>query len=140
MTRDAELDLLEPVRAAFGERHERDLEAAARHRQFLHAGGHRHAERLRRLRARLRQLLRVGQIRLLRLVGNRLQRAQIGRGVALGPRPLIADELASGRLVTPLPGPRIATRSYWWIAPRETANDVLVGRFCAWLDAQAQAS
>ncbi|CAJ6562192.1 DNA-binding transcriptional activator GcvA [Burkholderia pseudomallei] len=63
-----------------------------------------------------------------------------GLGVALGPLPLIADELASGRLVTPLPGPRIATRSYWWIAPRETANDVLVGRFCAWLDAQAQAS
>lgn len=92
MARDAELDLLEPVRAAFGERHERDLEAAARHRQFLHAGGHRHAERLRRLRARLRQLLRVGQIRLLRLVGNRLQRAQIGRGVELG-------ELRAARLV-----------------------------------------
>lgn len=69
-----------------------------------------------------------------------LQAAVDGLGVALGPLPLIADELASGRLVTPLPGPRIATRSYWWIAPRETANDVLVGRFCAWLDAQAQAS
>ncbi|ATF35112.1 transcriptional regulator GcvA [Burkholderia thailandensis] len=68
-----------------------------------------------------------------------LQAAVDGLGVALGPLPLIADELASGRLVTPLPGPRIATLSYWWIAPRETASNALVGRFCAWLDAQAQA-
>ncbi|AOK48408.1 transcriptional regulator [Burkholderia sp. MSMB617WGS] len=66
-----------------------------------------------------------------------LQAAVDGLGVALGPLPLIADELASGRLVTPLPGPRIATRSYWWIAPRETAGEALVGRFCAWLEAQA---
>lgn len=42
-----------------------------------------------------------------------LQAAVDGLGAALGPLPLIADELASGRLVTPLPGPRIATRSYW---------------------------
>lgn len=66
-----------------------------------------------------------------------LQAAIDGLGVALGPLPLIADELAGGRLVMPLAGPRIATRSYWWIAPRETAGEPLVGQFCAWLEAQA---
>jgi LysR family transcriptional regulator, glycine cleavage system transcriptional activator len=66
-----------------------------------------------------------------------LQAAVDGLGVALGPLPMIADELAAGRLVTPLDGPRIATRSYWWIAPRELANEPLVSRFCAWLEAQA---
>jgi LysR family transcriptional regulator, glycine cleavage system transcriptional activator len=66
-----------------------------------------------------------------------LQAAVDGLGVALGPLPLIADELAGGRLVTPLDGPRIATRSYWWIAPRDTAGEPLVSRFCTWLEAQA---
>ncbi|WDD95593.1 transcriptional regulator GcvA [Burkholderia sp. FERM BP-3421] len=66
-----------------------------------------------------------------------LQAAVDGLGVALGPLPMIADELAGGRLVTPLDGPRIATRSYWWIARRELADEPLVSRFCAWLEAQA---
>ncbi|GAB7534364.1 transcriptional regulator GcvA [Burkholderia sp. 22PA0099] len=64
-----------------------------------------------------------------------LQAAVDGLGVALGPLPLIDDELAGGRLVTPLDGPRIATRSYWWIAARDAPP--VVAKFCAWLDAQA---
>ncbi|MBI0327081.1 transcriptional regulator GcvA [Burkholderia plantarii] len=65
-----------------------------------------------------------------------LQAAVDGLGVALGPLPLIDDELAGGRLVLPLDGPRIAARSYWWIAAREASP--LVVQFCAWLDAQAR--
>ncbi|WP_179405420.1 transcriptional regulator GcvA [Burkholderia guangdongensis] len=68
-----------------------------------------------------------------------LQAAVDGLGVALGPLPLIDDELASGRLVMPLAGPRIGTRTYWWITPLERANEPLVAQFCAWLDAQARA-
>ncbi|WP_186011606.1 transcriptional regulator GcvA [Burkholderia gladioli] len=64
-----------------------------------------------------------------------LQAAVDGLGVALGPLPLLDEELASGRLVAPLAGPRIATRRYWWIAAREASPPVL--KFCAWLDAQA---
>ncbi|MFY4698552.1 transcriptional regulator GcvA [Burkholderia glumae] len=65
-----------------------------------------------------------------------LQAAVDGLGVALGPLPLIDDELAGGRLVLPLDGPRIASRRYWWIAAREAAPPVV--QFCAWLDAQAR--
>jgi len=39
--------------------------------------------------------------------------------------------------VMPLDGPRIATRSYWWIAPHAPAEDPLVAQFCAWLQAQS---
>ncbi len=36
--------------------------------------------------------------------------------------PMLADELASGRLVMPLDGPRIDARGYWWVARREVAH------------------
>jgi LysR family glycine cleavage system transcriptional activator len=67
-----------------------------------------------------------------------LQAAVDGLGVALGPMPLLDDELASGRLVTPLEGPRIDARGYWWVARREVANAPLVEQFCRWLEAQAK--
>ncbi|SKC86370.1 LysR family transcriptional regulator, glycine cleavage system transcriptional activator [Burkholderia sp. YR290] len=67
-----------------------------------------------------------------------LQAAVDGLGVALGPMPLLDDELASGRLVTPLEGPRIDARGYWWVARREVANAPLVEQFCRWLEAQAR--
>ena len=41
-----------------------------------------------------------------------LQAAVDGLGVALGPRPVINDELASGRLVAPLAGPMVRSRAY----------------------------
>lgn len=66
-----------------------------------------------------------------------LQAAVDGLGVALGPLPLLDEELASGRLVTPLEGPRIDARGYWWVARREVANAPLVEQFCRWLEAQA---
>ncbi|WP_109480713.1 transcriptional regulator GcvA [Paraburkholderia sp. C35] len=67
-----------------------------------------------------------------------LQAAVDGLGVALGPMPLLEDELVSGRLVMPLEGPRIAARGYWWVARREVANAPLVEQFCRWLEAQAK--
>lgn len=67
-----------------------------------------------------------------------LQAAVDGLGVALGPLPLLDDELASGRLVTPLEAPRIDARGYWWVARREVANATLVEQFCRWLEAQAK--
>jgi LysR family glycine cleavage system transcriptional activator len=69
-----------------------------------------------------------------------LQAAVDGLGVALGPMPLLDDELVSGRLVMPLAGPRIDARGYWWVARREGANAPLVEQFCRWLEAQATAT
>jgi LysR family transcriptional regulator, glycine cleavage system transcriptional activator len=66
-----------------------------------------------------------------------LQAAVDGLGVALGPLPLLDDELASGRLVMPLAGPRMHMRGYWWVARREVANAPLVEQFCRWLESQA---
>ncbi|VVD31522.1 protein of unknown function [Paraburkholderia dioscoreae] len=65
-----------------------------------------------------------------------LQAAVDGLGVALGPLPLLADELLSGRLVVPLAGPRIDARGYWWVARREVAHAPLVEQFCEWQQAQ----
>lgn len=69
-----------------------------------------------------------------------LQAAVDGLGVALGPLPLLDDELASGRLVAPLAGPHLDARGYWWVARREVADAPLVAQFCRWLEEQAQAS
>ncbi|HTR08291.1 MAG TPA: transcriptional regulator GcvA [Paraburkholderia sp.] len=67
-----------------------------------------------------------------------LQAAVDGLGVALGPLPLLDDELASGRLVTPLAGPHLDARGYWWVARREVAQAPLVAQFCNWLEEQAR--
>ncbi|PLZ00981.1 transcriptional regulator [Burkholderia sp. WAC0059] len=67
-----------------------------------------------------------------------LQAAVDGLGVALGPLPLLDDELASGRLVAPLDGPYIDARGYWWVARREVADAPLVAQFCRWLEAEAK--
>jgi len=68
-----------------------------------------------------------------------LQAAIDGLGVVLGPLPLIADELATGRLVAPLAGPAVPARSYWWVVPRNQAQVPLIRDFCAWLEQEAQA-
>lgn len=68
-----------------------------------------------------------------------LQAAEDGLGVALGPLPLLDDELASGRLVAPLAGPHLDARGYWWVARREVADVPVVAQFCRWLEEQASA-
>ena len=62
-----------------------------------------------------------------------LQAASDGLGIALGPLPLIADDLASGRLIAPLKGPALPSRAYCWVAPNAIASDPAVTAFCAWL-------
>ncbi|MCE9650174.1 MAG: transcriptional regulator GcvA [Parvibaculum sp.] len=65
-----------------------------------------------------------------------LQAASDGLGIALGPLPLIADDLASGRLVAPLKGPALPSRAYCWVAPEATTRDPAVVAFCKWLEAE----
>ncbi|MDO8422581.1 MAG: LysR substrate-binding domain-containing protein [Parvibaculum sp.] len=62
-----------------------------------------------------------------------LQAASDGLGVALGPLPIIADDLASGRLVAPIKGPALPSRGYCWIVPQELVDDPAVVAFCDWL-------
>ncbi len=66
-----------------------------------------------------------------------LQAAIDGLGVVLGPLPMLEDELASGRLVAPLPGPVIEARRYCWVVRRRRAPEPLVQAFCAWLREEA---
>ena len=67
-----------------------------------------------------------------------LQAAADGLGIALGPLPILADELASGRLVAPLDGPKLEARGYWRVTPQARANDAAVRALCDWLDAEGQ--
>ncbi|HEX7650271.1 MAG TPA: transcriptional regulator GcvA [Noviherbaspirillum sp.] len=68
-----------------------------------------------------------------------LQAAVDGLGVALGPRPVINDELASGRLVAPLAGPMVRSRAYCWVMPKSRASDPVLKAFCDWLAEEAGA-
>ncbi len=69
-----------------------------------------------------------------------LQAAADGLGVALGPLPILADELASGRLVAPLDGPQLEARGYWRVIPQARAADPAVQALSDWLDAEGQAA
>lgn len=60
-----------------------------------------------------------------------------GLGVALGPRPIIDDELKSGRLIAPLSGPSVQARGYWWVIPNSRAGDPVLRAFCDWLSKEA---
>jgi LysR family glycine cleavage system transcriptional activator len=63
-----------------------------------------------------------------------LDAAEDGLGLALGPVPLIADDLAAGRLVAPLPGLRLASRDYHWVVPERLVNDPAIRSLCQWLE------
>lgn len=67
-----------------------------------------------------------------------LQAANDGLGVALGPLPIIAEDLASGRLVTPFKGPALASRAYCWIVPDALAGNADVAAFCVWLEEEGK--
>lgn len=68
-----------------------------------------------------------------------LQAAADGLGVALGPLPIIEEELAAGRLVAPLAGPAVASRPYAWVVADRAGADSLVAEFCTWLEAEGRA-
>ena len=66
------------------------------------------------------------------------QAALTGQGIALARMPLVADSLASGDLVEPLPNMRIDSPLAYWliVGPRNEARPE-VAAFCEWLKAQA---
>jgi len=63
-----------------------------------------------------------------------LQAASDGLGVALGPLPIIADDIRTGRLATVLQGPALSSRPYCWLAPEAQVADPLIAAFCTWLE------
>ncbi|SAK80875.1 LysR family transcriptional regulator [Caballeronia pedi] len=68
-----------------------------------------------------------------------LQAAVDGLGIAMGPTALVADDLASGRLVAPFDGPRLPSRSYCtYVADEKIADDLIV-QFRAWLEREGAA-
>ena len=66
------------------------------------------------------------------------QAALTGQGIALARMPLVADSLASGDLIEPLPNMRIDSPLAYWliVGPRNEARPE-VAAFCEWLKAQA---
>ncbi len=66
------------------------------------------------------------------------QAALTGQGIALARMPLVADSLASGDLIEPLPNMRIDSPLAYWliVGPRNEARPE-VAAFCDWLKAQA---
>ncbi len=62
-----------------------------------------------------------------------LQGALDGLGVANGSSGLIVDELASGRLVAPLAGPRLAGEGYRAYVPATRIKDPAIEAFHRWL-------
>jgi LysR family transcriptional regulator, glycine cleavage system transcriptional activator len=69
-----------------------------------------------------------------------LQAASDGLGVALGPLPIIDDDLAAGHLVAPLDGPAAPARSYYWVTPESRAAAPEVTAFCGWLTVEGAAA
>jgi LysR family glycine cleavage system transcriptional activator len=63
-----------------------------------------------------------------------LQAGLDGLGVAMGPTALVADDLATGRLVVPFSGPTLPTRGYHAYLPDARAHDPAVMAFCGWLE------
>lgn len=60
-----------------------------------------------------------------------------GLGVALVPRMLVENELASGRLVQLLPQELLSDRRYYLIHPASKAPSPALAAFAAWLEAEA---
>jgi LysR family transcriptional regulator, glycine cleavage system transcriptional activator len=69
-----------------------------------------------------------------------LQAAVDGLGVALGPLPVISDEIEAGRLIAPLAGPAVPARAYCLVVPSARADDAMVQAFCRFLIEQGGGS
>lgn len=62
-----------------------------------------------------------------------LEAAMLGRGIALAKSTLAAADIASGRLVRPLPGHSPVGFAYWLVAPKSKLNLPKVSFFRDWL-------
>jgi len=63
-----------------------------------------------------------------------LQAALDGLGVAMGPTALVADDLATGRLVAPFPSITVPARGYHAYLPDVRAGDLSAIAFSQWLE------
>ncbi|MEY2685369.1 MAG: hypothetical protein RJA09_2513 [Pseudomonadota bacterium] len=67
-----------------------------------------------------------------------VQAALSGQGVALARLPMVADNLANGDLVEPLPHTRLGSPyAYWLVTAPASAHRPEVQAFAAWLEAEA---
>jgi DNA-binding transcriptional LysR family regulator len=70
-----------------------------------------------------------------------VQAALAGQGVVLARLPMVAENLANGDLVEPLPQSRLdSPMAYWLIAGPRSAQRPETKAFCAWLTGQALAT
>ena len=66
------------------------------------------------------------------------QAVEDGLGIGIGPLPLLAVDIANGRLMTPLPDIRVPRTGYVAIVPREASNGALGAAFMEWLMAEPE--
>lgn len=69
--------------------------------------------------------------------GNAIDAAVVGRGLALGRLPLVADDLAKGRLVRPFTGEGQSDYAYYLLQPRRGGNRMRCKPIVEWLIAEA---
>lgn len=69
-----------------------------------------------------------------------VQAAIAGQGVALGRSVLVADDLAAGRLVCPIPEAERPSLSYYLVSAEGVADSPPAAAFRAWLHAEARAT
>lgn len=67
-----------------------------------------------------------------------MQAAIDGLGVAMGPTALVADDLASGRLVAPFRSISLPARSYYAYLPEARQADPHIAVFCDWLEKEGR--
>lgn len=61
------------------------------------------------------------------------QAVEDGLGIGIGPLPMLKIDIASGRLMTPLPDIRVRRTGYVAIVPRQASSGKLVADFVDWL-------
>ena len=66
------------------------------------------------------------------------QAVEDGLGIGIGPLPLLGIDIASGRLMTPLPGIRVVRTGYVAIIPRQADAGNLLAGFVDWLAGEAR--
>jgi DNA-binding transcriptional LysR family regulator len=66
------------------------------------------------------------------------QAVEDGLGIGIGPLPMLEIDVASGRLMTPLPGIRVPRTGYVAIIPRQADPGNLPARFVDWLVDEAR--
>ncbi|CAM3341430.1 LysR substrate-binding domain-containing protein [Polaromonas hydrogenivorans] len=68
-----------------------------------------------------------------------LQAATVGLGVALVPEYDLADDLATGRLIIPVPHAAPSDRAYYLVSPEHKNENPVLGTFRNWLLGQSRA-